>query len=99
MSDAYRSIRQGLEEALAHAQGENVGAVEHRVEIPDPDVASIRRRTGLSQQRFADSIGVSSGTLKGWEQGRRRPQGPARILLALIDRNPSIVAEALRSER
>lgn len=64
--------------------------------IPDTlDVAAVRNKTGLSQAAFARRIGVSVGTLRNWEQRRRRPQGPARILLALLDRNPRIVEDTL----
>jgi putative transcriptional regulator len=95
MNDAYGSIRRGLEEALAHAEGRKTAARVHQIEVPDPDVAALRARTGLSQAQFARSIGVSVGTLKGWEQGRRRPEGPARILLALIEKRPGIVQDEL----
>jgi putative transcriptional regulator len=61
------------------------------------DVASIRNKSGLSQAAFARRIGVPVGTIRNWEQGRRSPQGPARILLALLDRNPRIVEETLDS--
>jgi len=60
-------------------------------------VAAIRERSGLSQAEFARSIGVAVGTLRGWEQGRRRPEGPARVLLALIERRPRIVQDELRT--
>jgi putative transcriptional regulator len=59
------------------------------------DVTAIRNKTGLSQAAFARRIGVHVGTIRKWEQGRRSPQGPARILLALLDRNPRIVEETL----
>lgn len=94
MSQA-RSIRKGLEEALAHAEGKKTGARVHKIQIPEPDVAAIRAKSGLSQAEFARSIGVAVGTLKGWEQGRRRPEGPARVLLALIDKRPGIVLDEL----
>jgi putative transcriptional regulator len=58
-------------------------------------VAAIRQKTGLSQAAFARRIGVPVATLRNWEQGRRPPQGPARVLLALLDRNPWIVEETL----
>ncbi len=95
MSDAYKSIKQGLEGALAHARNEDTGARVHEVEVPDPDVASIRKRAGLSQAEFARDIGIAVGTLRGWEQGRRRPDGPARVLLALLEKRPHIVKDEL----
>ena len=93
---AYGSVKQGLEEALAFARGETDGATAHQIELPDIDVARIRRQTGLSQGEFARSIGVAKGTLLNWEHGRRRPTGPAQVLLALISKRPSVVQELLR---
>jgi putative transcriptional regulator len=61
------------------------------------DVTAIRNKIGLSQTAFVRRIGVHVGTIRKWEQGRRLPQGPARILLALLDRNPRIVEETLAS--
>ena len=94
MSDAFKSIEQGLKEAIAHARGENLGKI-HEIEIPEADVQAIRARTGLSQVEFAKSIGVKKSTLLNWEQHRRSPEGPARVLLALIDKDPSIVQRTL----
>jgi putative transcriptional regulator len=59
------------------------------------DVKAIRRRLGKSQADFARMIGVSVPTLQNWEQGRRRPLGPARALLKVAAENPEAVAAAL----
>ena len=59
------------------------------------DVSAIRRKTGLSQAAFSARIGVSAGTLRNWEQGRRSPEGAARVLLAMLARNPRIVEDTL----
>ena len=93
---AYESIKQGLSEALAFAEGREVGAHVHHVEVPAVDVAAIRARTGLSQSAFAKSIGVAKGPLLNWEHGRRPPTGPAPVLLAMIAKRPSLVSELLR---
>ena len=53
-----------------------------------PSVASIREKTGLSQSRFAELLGVSVRTLQEWEQGRRAPSGAARTLLLIAAKNP-----------
>jgi len=63
--------------------------------VPELNVAAIRARSGLSQTAFARIICVAVGTLRGWEQGRRRPEGPARVLLALIEKRPSLVQDEL----
>lgn len=96
MSEAFESIRRGLVEARRYVEGDTDGAIVREIAVPDvPDVRAIRAKTRLSQERFAASIGVSLGTLKGWEQGRRRPDGPARVLLALVDRRPAVIQETL----
>lgn len=59
------------------------------------DVKQIRARLGKSQSEFAQMIGVSVSTLQNWEQGRRRPRGPARALLAVAAENPEAVTAAL----
>ena len=96
MSEAYDSLVAGLNEALAMVRGLETGAVVHQIEVPVIDVAEIRAKTGLSQSAFACSIGVAKGTLLNWEQGRRQPTGPARVLLAMIARKPLVVSELLQ---
>ncbi|MCJ2070888.1 helix-turn-helix domain-containing protein [Methylobacterium sp. J-030] len=98
--DAFETIMSALSQAAAHARGEDVpGLVVHAPRVAaDLDVAAIRRRTGASQARFAQSIGIAVSTLRNWEQGRRRPEGPARVLLALLDPNPRVVQELLVGE-
>jgi putative transcriptional regulator len=93
---AFESIKQGLTEAIAFADGKNTKALVRIVDVPVVDVAAIRASTGLSQGAFARSIGVAKGTLLNWEQGRRRPTGPAQVLLAMIAQKPSLVSELLR---
>ncbi len=61
------------------------------------DVRALRRRLGMSQERFARSFHLSVGTVRDWEQGRALPDGPARVLLKLIERNPDIVLETLQN--
>src|ERR1035437_7784547 len=58
-----------------------------------PDIARIREKTGLSQARFAQLLGVSVRTLQDWEQGRRAPSGAARTLLMVAARNPQALLE------
>lgn len=97
MSKFYEELVEGLNEAIAFANGEDTGARVHTIEIPVIDVAKIRAQTGLSQSQFAKSIGVAKGTLLNWEHGRRHPTGPAQVLLAMIARRPSVVTELLRA--
>lgn len=66
-------------------------------EFAPVDVKAIRLLLRKSQTEFARLIGVSVATLRNWEQGRRRPEGPARALLKVAATNPEIVAAALTS--
>ena len=61
------------------------------------DVKALRSRLGQSQTEFALMIGVSVATLRNWEQGRRRPEGPALALLRVASTNPRLVASALHA--
>jgi putative transcriptional regulator len=64
-------------------------------EFAPVNVKAIRRRLGKSQSEFARMIGVSVATLQNWEQGRRRPEGPARALLKVAANDPDAVTAAL----
>ncbi len=66
---------------------------EHGRVTTVPSVSSIRERTGLSQPRFAQLLGVSVRTLQEWEQGRRVPSGAARTLLLIASKNPRLLIE------
>ena len=66
---------------------------EHGRIVNVPSVASIREKTGLSQSRFAELLGVSVRTLQEWEQGRRAPSGAARTLLLIAAKNPRALLE------
>jgi putative transcriptional regulator len=66
---------------------------EHGRVVNIPSVSSVRERTGLSQARFAQLLGVSVRTLQEWEQGRRIPSGAARTLLLIAQKNPRALLE------
>lgn len=61
------------------------------------EAIAARAKLGLSQQHFAALLGVSAGTLQGWEQGRRKPNGAARVLLRVAASHPEAVLEAARA--
>jgi putative transcriptional regulator len=58
-------------------------------------IKSVRNKLRVSQSEFALMIGVSTGTVQNWEQGRREPEGPAKALLRVAERNPRAVLQAL----
>ncbi len=82
--DIGAEILQGLREIKRGEYGRVVNV---------PDVTRIREKTGLSQTRFAQLLGVSVRTLQDWEQGRRSPSGAARTLLMIAARNPQALLE------
>ena len=93
MNKAYTEISAGLKDAVAHAKGDKSGVVEHTSK--SLNVKAIREKTGMSQQRFCATFGISLGTLRHWEQGLRTPRGAARVLLKVVDQNPQAVIEAV----
>lgn len=89
------SIRRGLEQAIAFADGTS-DRRDYRVHMPSEiDVRAIRNRLGMTQQAFADCFGFSINTLRHWEQGTRVPEGPTRAYLVVIGRDPDAVRRAL----
>ncbi|WP_303980658.1 DNA-binding transcriptional regulator [Dongia mobilis] len=86
----------GLREAIAYAKGGPAQVRVSQFNVPENiDVRELRERLGMSQSEFALRFGFSVGTLRQWEQGRRYPDGAARVLLTVIDRNPEAVTRAL----
>lgn len=93
---AHDKIMKGLDDALAYAKGDRRRGVRHRILVPKIDVRAARRKLGMTQVDFAFNFGVSVNTVRNWEQGRRRPEGPARVLLAVIDHDPQAVLAVVR---
>jgi len=92
-----KSIRHGLEDALAYARGE-ADESKYRVHVPQRiDVRAIRTKLGMTQEEFAGQFGFSVNTLRHWEQGKRQPEGPIRAYLLVIERAPKAVQKALRA--
>jgi putative transcriptional regulator len=94
-----RRLIAGLTEAVAYARGE-IDLPSYTVTVPDHvDVAKLRKHLGLSQNGFARAYGLDVTAIHAWEQGRRRPNRAARILLAVIAREPMAVQRALTGTR
>ena len=88
--DANRDIGAELLASVREMKAGKAGYV-HRVSVSA--IAEARNRTGMSQQRFADLLGVSPRTVQEWEQGRRQPSGAARSLLTIAARRPDVLSE------
>lgn len=95
MSNAFSSIKKGLEEALEFSKGNASKAVIH--EFTAVDVKGLRAKVGMSQNEFASAFGISVATLRHWERGDRTPQGPALVLLNVVAKEPQAVLRALRA--
>lgn len=86
-------IIEGLEDALEHARGQRA---LRTTEVRPAALREIRESSGLTQQDFACLIKVNVRTLQNWEQGHRRPTGPAAVLLNLIRENPDGILKEIQ---
>lgn len=93
-TDFGRDLIASLKEAVGIVRGE---AEPGRVHLAPgvPDVRAIREAMGLSRPAFAERFGLQLGTVRDWEQGLRKPDGAARVLLRVIERSPETVAQAV----
>lgn len=89
-NELVESIRQG-----GSILREETAAARETV-VEDPEVSEIRAEYGLSQAKFAAMLGISVRTLQNWEQGRRHPHGPARVLLRVAARHPRAILDTVK---
>jgi putative transcriptional regulator len=68
-------------------------------EFPESEVRKIREQYGLSQDKFATLMGISVATLRNWEQGRRKPEGPARVLLRVAATHPDALLDIVANKK
>ncbi len=92
--ELFSELVESVKEGGAILQGETDASRE--VAFEAPNVAEIREEYGLSQTKFAALLGISVRTLQKWEQGRRHPQGPARILLRVAAKHPRAVLDSVK---
>jgi putative transcriptional regulator len=88
MAKTTRSVGAEILQGLQELKRGKLGRV-----INLPDVGETRKKTGLSQERFAALLGVSVRTRQDWEQGRRAPSGAARTLLMIAAKKPEVLLE------
>ncbi len=95
MSKLGKRLIAAAREGRAIARGEADPAT-YRIHVPaEIDVHRIRQQLGMSQEAFATRFGLSVATVREWEQDRRKPEGAARVLLTVIEKNPNAVTLAL----
>jgi len=91
---AFNELMQGVREAgdYLRSGGKSTARVD---KISADSIAAVRAKLGFSQAQFARAFGISIDTLQNWEQGRRRPSGPAKVLLRLAAKHPEAILEAV----
>ena len=95
MNDAlFNELVESVREGGAILRGDAKASRETTFE--EPEVGAIRAEYGLSQAKFAAMLGISVRTLQNWEQGRRHPQGPARVLLRVAARHPRVILDTVK---
>lgn len=89
--DAFAGLVAGMNDVAEFYRGTSKGYRVHTAQ----DIKAIRQRTRMTQPAFARAFGLEVATLRDWEQGRRQPERPAQVLLALIGREPETVQRLL----
>jgi len=95
--EMFKELLESVRQAGAIMRGEMEPS---RVFVDEaPDVKGIRTKFGVSQDEFASLLGISVRTLENWEQKRRIPKGPARVLLEVAAAHPDAVWDVVRDAR
>ncbi len=92
--DLFAELVASVREGGAILRGE--AAPSRQFVVEKLDVKNIREGYRLSQEQFALLLGISVKTLRNWEQGRRAPEGPARVLLQVVAHHPEAVWDVVR---
>ena len=93
--ELFIELENSIKEGAKILKGKKKPSREFSFENPDPKI--IRERLGLSQVKFAKLLGISTATLQNWEQGRRKPDGPAKVLLNVAARYPEAIFNTIYS--
>ncbi|HTB82856.1 MAG TPA: NadS family protein [Candidatus Sulfotelmatobacter sp.] len=90
--ELFDELLASVKQAKAIKRGEMKPGRVYRVDAPT-SVVQVRGKLGLSQSKFATLLGISQDTLQNWEQGRRAPTGPAKVLLKIATKHPEVLLE------
>ena len=90
--ELFEELKQSLREAGQIKRGKLKPSRAFEID-PQNDIVKIRGKLGLSQLKFAAILGISADTLQNWEQGRRSPTGPAKVLLKIATKHPEVLLE------
>lgn len=90
--ELFEQLTQSLREAGKIRRGEMKPSRAFKID-PKNDIVKVRGKLRLSQSKFAAILGISTDTLQNWEQGRREPTGPAKVLLKIANKHPKVLLE------
>ena len=90
--ELFEELKQSLREANQIKRGQLKPGRVFQV-APESAVVRVRGKLGLSQSKFSALLGISQDTLQNWEQGRREPTGPAKVLLKIASKHPRVLLE------
>lgn len=96
-TDIGLGIEEGLREALAWKRGEVALEVRNIDPMPAERIKMIRKKVARTTAQFERRFGISAATISNWEQGRRKPDPAARLLLSVIEMNPEAVENAAQA--
>ena len=88
---------EGLRDAVAWKKGELDLDVVNIDPMPADRIRHIRKRFARSTKAFEKRFGIPAATMNNWEQGRRKPDPAARLLLKIIEQSPEAVEKAART--
>ena len=91
--EMFDELLESVSEGGAVLRGDRLPSRSFRFD--ETDIRNLRESHGLSQSKFAALMGISVGTLRNWEQGRRKPEGSARVLLKVVERHPEAVFDVV----
>jgi putative transcriptional regulator len=89
--ELFQELLESVKQGAAIMKGEVEPS--RSFDFPETEVRALREQFGLSQDKFANLVGISVGTLRNWEQGRRKPEGPARVLLRIASLHPEALLD------
>jgi putative transcriptional regulator len=90
--ELFDELLESVKQARAIERGELKPSRTRKID-PQNETVKARAKLGLSQSKFASLLGISEDTLQNWEQGRRQPSGPAKVLLKIAARHPKVLLE------
>jgi putative transcriptional regulator len=94
--ELFEELKESIKQGGKILNGKRKTGRKFNFESPNPK--KIRESLGLSQNKFAKLLGISTSTLQNWEQGRRKPDGPAKVLLNVAAKHPDAILNTVYNQ-